>query len=352
MLKRFAIIALLACACATTPLNKETIDLEPLILNQGRDGKVKVLEVRPLFKEAADDYADGRYEEAVEKFQLVISTYPKTKYASHAHFNRGLALQRLDRHPEALADFGEAERRLPAGTDKRDAQLQQITSLEKLGRWSTLLPLAETLLKGRKMPPVERIELQARVGIAHYDARRYARAERVFKDVLELYRQNAEISRLKSNVYVTRSQYLVGEIYRHLFQSIKFRLPVETMKRDLQDKSSFFLKGQSAYLRAIRLSNKRWSVAAGYKLGRLYQEMYRDMMKAEVPPELDEADRQVYFDELKTHIKPLVVRAIEIYERNLGMSDRLGGGGEWASKTLEELDKMRDVLRKDFREGH
>ncbi|MFT5435049.1 MAG: hypothetical protein ACI9OJ_005766, partial [Myxococcota bacterium] len=133
-----------------------------------------------------------------------------------------------------------------------------------------------------------------------------------------------------------------------LFASIRFRLPVETMKRDLTDKSSFFLKGQSAYLRCVRLQNQHWSVAAGYRLGKLYEDFYSDMMEAEVPSELDDEDKKVYYDELKKHVRPLVVRAIEIYERNLGMSDRLGTGGDWAKKTQASLDRMRNILRHEF----
>ena len=346
-LQRALLVASLCLTgCATTNVNDNPVDveLEPLVLSANGQ-KVESFQARPLFKQATQEYSVGHYEKALKLFRKVIKHFPETKYANHAYFNAGLAAMRLERWEEALDLQRRARRALAGGRDEWDALLQVSRCLEELARWGNLVEVADELLKKGKLNPTDRVEAWARLGIARYETGRLALAERAFKKVLHLYK---EVPRLEKNPYVSRSQYLVGEIYRGLFASIRFRLPVETMKRDLADKSSFFLKGQSAYLRCVRLQHKDWAVAAGYRLGRLYEDFYDDMMAAEVPPELDEEDRKVYFDELKRLIRPLVVRAVEIYERNLGMSDRLGVGGEWAKKTQASLDKMRDILRREF----
>ncbi len=334
--------------CGTTAPTGDPIELDPLIL-QGGDQGVRVLEARPLFREAATDYSEGRYEKALSKFLAIIENFGDTPYAPHSLFNAGLAYERLERWEEALDVFRQAEDALKKEEDRWDARYQIVVSLEHLNRWEEVEPLVQKVLDGATLTVTQRVEMTARLGLARYRNGRLALAERALEKALDGYRKNSGVPSLDKNAYVSQAQYTIGEIYRGLFDSIRFRLPVETMKRDLIDKSSFFLKGQRSYLRCIRLSHKQWSVAAGYKLGRLYEDFYEDMMEAEVPPELDETDRQVYFDELKGHIKPLVVRAIEIYERNLGMNDRLGGGGEWAKRTQASLERMREVLRKEFR---
>ncbi len=141
--------------------------------------------------------------------------------------------------------------------DQWDARFQLTLCLEKLKAWKELVEEAEQLSKRKGLHITQRVEVHARLGIAHYMLDQLAEAEQAFEVVRDGHRHNMAVPTLKANPYVAQSQYLVGEIYRSLFATIKFRLPVETMKRDLQDKSHFFLKGQSAYLRAIRLQETR-----------------------------------------------------------------------------------------------
>jgi hypothetical protein len=72
------------------------------------------------------------------------------------------------------------------------------------------------------------------------------------------------------------------------------------------------------------------------------------MMAAEIPGDLNKEEKELYYEELKKHIRPMVVRAIEIYERNLSMSDRVGDGVKWAKKTQKSLDRMQQIFKVEF----
>ena len=334
--------------CAANQQVTETVELEPLVLHQQADQRVRSLEARPLFSRGTEAYSEGRYEDALLSFEEIIRFFSESRYAPHAHFNAGLTLQRLERWGEALGHFEIAAETLTAEDDQRDARFQVVICQEQTERWADLKESVPVLLTGSDWSVRQRLELTVRQGLAHYFLGQLARAERSFEDALEQYRQNSEVPSLRQNVYVSRAQYLIGEIYRGLFESIQFRLPVESMRRDLMDKSSFFLKGTRAYLKCVRLSHRQWAVAAGYRLGRMYEQFFDDMMGAEIPPELDAEDRAVYFEELRSKIRSLVVRAIEVYERNLGMSDRLGTSSEWVELTEKGLERLRTILRSEF----
>jgi tetratricopeptide (TPR) repeat protein len=338
-------------SCATVQPPEERITLDPMVLLAEADGVVRPVDPKTLFAEASEDYARRHWEAARRKFLDVARLFPESKTAPHALFNAGLALVRLERFEEALALFQEAAGRFRAPRDVWDALHQSAVVQLELKRWPELLESTSRLLEGAPLKVTERVETTVRAGLAHHGLGELALAERRFDEALALVRQHGDVPGLSENALVSQSQYLTGAIYQDLFSSIRFRLPVETMKRDLNDKSAFFLEAQSAYLRCVRLGNRSWAVAAGYQLGRLYEDFYRDMMAAEIPAELDVEERQIYFEELKTLIRPLVVRAIEVYERNLGMSDRLGGGGEWAEKTAARLEEMRSILRREFGEA-
>lgn len=338
-------------ATTTTQVAHDAIELDPMVLLHSGD-EVRTLEARPLFKQGTELYGDGKYEEALARFGDVARFFPDSNYAPHARFNAGLALMRLKRYDEALEAFGAARSTLLEDRDRWDARLQQAACLEELKRWESLVPLQEEILAGARLSVTQRIENQARLGVAHYELGNLALAEQALERALDAYRHNTEVPSLERNDYVSQAQFLIGEIYRGLFSTIAFKLPVETMARDLTDKSSFFLKGQSAYLKCIRLNHAHWSVAAGYRLGKLYEDFYDDMMTAEIPGDLDDEDKEIYFSELRKHIRPLVMRSIEVYERNLGMSDRLGAAGtEWAERTQASLDRMRHIMRTEFTEA-
>lgn len=345
-MKRFIPVLILCNACATVAPTGPVIELDPLVLTT-KNGKVRAIEARSLFQEASKDYEEGRNEAAIRKFREVADYFSDSKYAPHALFNLGLAAMRTERWQEANDAFADAEKGLK-GKDIWDARFQQMLCLEELKAWKPLLALSRRFLKKAKLTVTQRVETRVREGMALYHLGQLARAERKLEAGLSDYRENNAIPSLQRNQYVSQAQYLIGEMYRGLFDHIRFQLPVEKMKRDLTDKSAFFLKAQRSYLRCVRFSHPNWSVAAGFQLGKLYEDFYDDMMEAEIPPDLDDDDKTVYFNELKAHIKPLVVRSIEIYERNIAMSDRLGQTGEWKKKTTKRLDRMRDILRREF----
>ena len=102
-----------------------------------------------------------------------------------------------------------------------------------------------------------------------------------------------------------------------------------------------------AELKALRLQHPDYAVVSGYRLGALYEVMYDDMMAAEIPTELTREEVELYYEELKKKIRPLLVRAIDIYERNLRMGQRFGKQGEWVKRTEASLARLKEVLRQD-----
>jgi tetratricopeptide (TPR) repeat protein len=343
-------LVMVVTACATVPVAVESVTLDTLVLHSDSEGKVRAVEARGLFKEGQEAYTAGRYAESVEKFVLVATLFPSTSYVGHAHFNAGLGLLKLERWEDAISHFQTARGRLTKHRDRSDACIHLAAAYEATKQWAKTVEVLTQALAIGQLLPVDVVETYARLGDALYRQGKLADAEDALKKALEGYRDHIDIPALHQNRHVARAQYLIGEIYQRLFGSIQFRLPVAAMKRDLTDKSHFFLKSQSAFMRCIRLRHSYWAVAAGFQLGKLYEDFYDHMMASEVPSDMSRDDQGIYFDELKRYIKPLVVRAIDVYERNIGMSDRLGENGEWAKKTQERLERMRTILRTEFKD--
>ena len=63
---------------------------------------------------------------------------------------------------------------------------------------------------------------------------------------------------------------------------------------------------------------------------------------------LDEEEVAVYYEALKEKIKPLVEKAVDIFERNLRLGQRMGRTGEWIRKTEASLARLRELMRDDL----
>ncbi len=104
------------------------------------------------------------------------------------------------------------------------------------------------------------------------------------------------------------------------------------------------LSAQGHYLRTIRIGNPDWAVAAGYRIGELYDEMYVQMTEAPPPPGLDAEHEAAYREELRRKVRVLVTKAIAIYESTLATARRTGVENRFVEKTQSSLERMKKEL--------
>lgn len=338
----------LAAGCANT----HVVEMDPMVfevVTDGRDVAVEHLDATALFEEGNRAFEALDYATAARKYRLVHERFPDSRYALVSAYNAGLALERDARCGEAIELYGAVAVATAGTKDAQDALFRMAACAQTLDDWARARDLCDRILEPHfeRISVVDRIAALAHRGLAQHRLGALALAERDFKAALAMHLDNLDNRTLAKSPDVSMAQFQIGEIYRDLFASIRFRLPTERMARDLEDKSNFFLMAQSAYLKALRLQHPDWAVVAGYQLGTLYEVMYDDMMAAEIPGELTREEVELYYDELREKIRPLLVRAIDIYERNLRMGQRFGATNEWVQRTEASLARLKDALRQD-----
>jgi hypothetical protein len=245
-----------------------------------------------------------------------------------------------------------AERR--HGTrDARDAWFQLADALEAAGQWAEAAAVLKGALDdatvqitiGGVLGLLDELEAAARLGLDLRRAGDVAKADEAFKRVDRLYADHRDMAPIQESEWVARALYERGEIYRELFAGIKFKLPVDRMKRDLEDKANLFLKSENAYYHSVRLHHKQWSLAAGFEIGHLYQRLIEDIDAAEVPDGLDAYTVDVYREELWKHTEHLAKQAVNIYKRNIDFGRRLGDeSSQWVQRSEEGLQHMEVLI--------
>ena len=345
------IASLVLSACASAPTR--VVNLDPLRIEAVEiDGekRVEVLDPELLFEQAGQAFEASDYATAAQKYQLIVSRFAKSRWANVSRYNGGLALERSGRCPDAVVLFEDLAARVPGSRDAQDALFRVASCHEKAKDWSKARVALDRLLKPefKGISAISRLEAHALRGRALQELDEVALAERDYKATLALYKRNIEKKVLHRNRYVSMAQFQIAEIYRELFRAIRIRLPVERMERDIEAKANLFLKCQAAFLRTVRFQHPEYSVIAGYRLGQIFETFYDHLLSAEVPSDLDEEEIEVYYDELKDKIRPLVEKAVDIFERNLRLGQRMGRSGEWMRKTEASLERLRELMRDDM----
>lgn len=336
-----ALLVALGASCATAPPPRpvEGGTLPGLDLEAG-DGTVRARDAAELMAEANALYDAGRFREAAERYERVLALAPERAQRQAALFDAGLAWEGAGALDTAGARFRALLAEEPGPKLALDARFR--LGRCEMGRadWPAAVAVWTEVLAADLTPP-DRAEALLQRGLARQAQEDLAAAERDFRAVEAVYTEHPAHPRLAGLAAVSRARFQIGEIYRTLFRRIRFRLPLEQMERAWTEKATLFLKSQHAFLDAVRLPNEYWAIAAGQRLGLLFEEMAGDILAADVPPDLDGETRAVYEAELRTAVRPYVERAIELYETNLEISARLGHEGEWVSATRKHLVRLR-----------
>ena len=330
---------------------QQVIHMDPLVFQASeKDGTIKVHTMDPeaLFKEGRVAFRSRQYKESAYIFETFLKQFPDDERAHSARYNAGLSRERLEQWDEAVLHFETYVQFARDPRDEIDGRFRLVMSRKGQGNWDGMWTDVERLL-GLQLTVLDRAEAIALSGFAQERRGDLALAERAYMKALSVETTQEDPELFKTNEHLAMAQYQIGEIYRSLFSAIVFRLPVERMQRDLHDKSTLFLKAQSAYLKAIRRQNKSWALAAGFRTGEIYASFYEDFLNAEVPDELETDEVQIYFDELRGQVRPLLERAIRVYERNIKMGARSRqGDNPWVEKTRVHLQKLKEILAEEL----
>ncbi len=355
----------LTTACGAAQRNpdgasrRDVVELDPIEIKTDRGSGKPLTYVKDhdaIVDQAMAEFHAEHWANAVRVFDILLKEYPNTPGTGAIAHNCGLALQNMGMHKEAAGRFGVARVQNTGTRHARDALFLQAESLELAGDVSAAATLYRDALDdpktreqiGGELGILDALEAAARMGLNWRAAGEIKQADDAFRRVERLYNDHRDVQVVGESEWVARSAYERGELYRELFASIRFKLPVDRMKRDLEDKANLFLKAENSYYHCVRLHHKQWSLAAGHNIGGLYTRLIDDIDNAEVPPEISEQLADVYRDELWNHTEKLAKRATVIYRKNIELGKTLGAAeSDWVTKSEAGLSRMLETIERN-----
>ena len=327
---------------APTVVHMEPLKLE--VVKTPGGPRVEAFDAATLFEQAGADLEAQRYAESVAGYDRLVADFPDSRYVVAALYNGGLASEGKKDFAGAVAHY----RRLAAEhgdtRDALDALFRMGACYAELANWAASADAFAQVLSRSGLSVGDRVEAAARRSLAQYNLKDLGAAERTLRDSLAWYRQNESLERLDSDFFLAMSQFYLGEIAHEQFKLAPLRLPQKQLAKDLEAKAQMLLVAQTRYVDTARVKNAAWATASGYQLASLYREFYDALIDAPVPPELKSEARQVYFEELRKQIEPLLRKAIRFHELTQGVAERFGIDNDWVRKSTEQMDQLRALL--------
>ena len=353
-------LALVAGGCATSQPEKEDevltgadtktehLDLDPMLIRVNEDGETEAVDVSEVFKMAYKSYSERRYEKAARHYEFVIEYFDESRYYMPALYNLGLAYEKLEQWKDAAAIYERIIDEEPQSEDAKDAYFRLAQAYEKTGQSKKTVELMTNVLLQDGLSNFDRVEAHLHRSNALLSLDQWTEAQDGFRTAIDVNEKASPDEKLASDSHlIVRAQFGLGRAYHQQVNDIELLLPPERMGEDLDRKGKLFMSAQHHYIEALRQHHPNWSMAAGYMIGKLYEDFYSSLFEAEIPDELDDEHVAMYFEELRKHIRPLMERAIDVYEKNLSLSRRMGESGEnnkWVRETEESLQHLKLFL--------
>ena len=342
-----------ATVLAAGGAKKQMIELDPVLIRPGKDGQPgRAIQADEVFEQANEAYQARRYEEAVEHYAMVIKYFEDSRFYRPSLFNSGLVYEKLERWAAAAAQYERIIAEHGDKSDAKDAFYRLAHVRAELGDWDAIDGLMTQVMLRGDLEHFDRMEAHLRRATALLELGKLGQARDGFHTMVRLNREASGTDHLAdSTEFMVQARFGLGRVYHQMVMGIPLVLPPQKMGEDLQEKAELFLKAQTSYIQALREHHAQWSVAAGYMIGKLYEDFYLDILAAEIPDSLTDEQTSMYFEELRKQLRPLMVRAIKVYEKNLSLSKRIARPDQdtrWVDASDTHLRHLKAYLHDPF----
>ncbi|MFO0576041.1 MAG: hypothetical protein U1A78_18730 [Polyangia bacterium] len=325
-----------------------TIEMEPLQIELGKSGTgdgMEVFDAPTLFEEAGQLFDADKFADAAARYDRLASSFPESGYAAPALFNAGLSYEALARFGDAAERYQKLTRGYAGSKHAKESQLRLGACFAELGRW---VQSSEVLGEGLRRPDLtldERVETQARLGLAHFELSDLAVAEQHFNGAVGYYTEHKDQERLESPFFLAMAHFYSAHITHRRFRELPIRSQKALLSQDIDAKAKMFLLAHQRYVDTIKVKNPSWATASGYHLGALYRELYDSLVNAPLPPELKGSEQRALYDLLvRDQLRGLLEKSQGILEKNIEMAERVGVKNGWVTRSTEQLAELRRLI--------
>ncbi len=343
-------LANLGCGARTTPPAAfPTIYATPTVITPHDDESPE-----QAFERARVLLLEEKSTEAAAIFDRIAQTEGSRPLVPLALFNAGIAWEQSGDRSAALSRFSSVVQRFAQGDVGKWSALRAARLQAYLETWSELSATADLLLARGDLLDVERLEALGAKALAVVEsgdpdaALRFINKGRDIVDALRL----GEGGKLP--LEVAQIHFALGEVRRVRSEAISFVPLPANFAAALETRCQGLLDAQSAYSDAIRSYDAHWAAMSGYRIGQLYEKLYRDVLAIPPPRAATTSDKKRLFEgAMRLRYRVLLEKGLKMMEHTIMVGDRTGEASAWieraraAKREIEKaLTDQRELLAK------
>lgn len=364
----------LVSACATTSSSVAPVAIPELrvVAEPVGPDALEVYDAETLFARGLDLLDGGAWADAADYFERLIREFPADGNVLLAHYNRGIAYIHGGRGDDAVLAFDAYLALLPAtvtGKDRLDGRFKRGQALAVAKRYTEVTDTFDTML-GEDLEPDDRVEALVDAGVGHYmlglldggDQEHRPTAEYRFLEARRIIKKESEKRRMSHmQFFQAQAAFYLAELAHLEFAEFKLAWPDATaiaarqakqpdvsleslLGEQLEEKCQKLLRAQYQYLRTIREGHPGWASAAGYNVGRMYEELHDEMIGLPAPSDLTETQQEMYSGLVRGKVLILLEKAEKTWTQTADMVVRTGADGEWGERTKLSLARIRSRI--------
>jgi tetratricopeptide (TPR) repeat protein len=354
-----SLAALLACLLAAGCAPTGTTSTAAVPVRPGKvDNAGRVVEVPPMvvspytdaelaaeFERARSALLAGAHREAAETFDKLVRLAPGGEVAPPSLYNAGVAYEALGERDEAAARHRELLRRFPGHALEKSTLFRLCRLLAATERWSELVAIADEILAREDLAALQVIEARGAKALGLVEQGQVDAAAREVTRAQDL----AEEGRLgeagKPPLELAQVFFALGEVRRVRSEAITFVPVPPNFAEALEKRCQGLLDAQSAYTDAMRSLDAHWSAMAGYRVGALYQQLHRDVMKVPPPAGADTLrKKQLWEGAMRLRYRVLLEKGLKMMDGTVRLADRTGEASAWIARARESKRALELAL--------
>jgi|HubBroStandDraft_6_1064221.scaffolds.fasta_scaffold53833_2 tetratricopeptide (TPR) repeat protein len=315
-------------AGAVTPTSP--VEVAPMVVSPFSE-----LELEQQFEQGRSLLLHEKYKEAAEIFDRLTRLAPDGETAPPSLYNGALAREGLAEREAAVERYKKLLERFPDHPTTRGAYLRLLRLYSYLERWSDLAAVADRALALKDLTVLEAIEAHGAKGLGLVEQDQVDDAARqvgLARDLIEEHRLGESGP---PPIELAEVSFALGEVRKKRSERIVFDPVPPSFAEVLEQRCQGLLDAQGAYTEAMRSYDAHWSAMAGYRVGQLYQQLHRDVMR--IPPSKADTLRkkQLFEGAMRLRYRVLLEKGQKMMDGTVRLGARTGEDSAWVHRAEE-----------------
>jgi tetratricopeptide (TPR) repeat protein len=302
-------------------------------------------ELAKEFERARGLLMQDKFAEAMPIFDKIVRLAPDAATAPPSLFNGGLAREGLAEREAAVGKYKELLERFAQHELAREATFR-VTRLDGfLERWTDLSAFADKLLAMKDLTILEAIEAEGAKGLALVEQDQGDDASRHVGKARDMIEQNRLGESGPPPIALAQVAFALGEVRRQKSEKITFDPVPASVGDALEQRCTGLLDAQSAYTDAMRSLDAHWSAMAGFRVGQLYQQLHRDVMRIPAPTGAKTLQQKQLFEgAMRLRYRVLLEKGLKMMSGTVALGARTGEDSAWILRAKQSKHDLELAL--------